>query len=837
MHPNINERLAPVHPCRIQVNEVDDMQKDLAQLLNKVQRHSKCSDGYCIRYNKKTKSKGCRFKFPKALQEARDLVLNENNQYELVTERNDPLLNNFNPYILQTWRANIDFTPVLSKQALINYLAKYISQPEKESKQLIDILKNDDKFVKSIIQRLYIQCCSERDYSAQETCHLISGRRLYSAGGRNFITVNFSRKSGEWIFIPQDNRKQPKTIFERYKDRAIQYDNESLCYMAKNFNLSSGEKYGKEAILQIYPNYQLKPGEDDHNELYYRQQVLMYITWRHEEEFIQNELQWKDIYDANMELIRSNSLVKCNLDEVSPQDSGFENIVDINEDYYSIEEWMTISRMGPGQIVEKVELGRRDIDINNDWHAPLQKYESLGGIPFLSTFIQLAKEQETTSAIPITPPNVVFSPEQQSVMELLDLQLKSLNDTQFSPNFLLPKRIIVQGRAGTGKSLVIHAMTHKIYTQLGEGSYIIMTPTGVSAKNVNGSTYHSALHINLKTKDFGPLKGQASHNIQKKFEKIKFRLIDEYSMIGCNAMHMKREYKKLKDSQEKISLHTPVYSDKVLSSERLRGKLIFDNFQGVIVLKTIHRQKDTSFQQLLNNVGDGTVSIADYDILKQRFTTSVSKEERLSFLDAVYLYSTRLEVLHHNRLRLENLKDENNCLCPIARIPSLHNCKSASSGSIDDAEGLPPVLYLSKCSRVMLNINTWTEKGLVNGAMATVVDILYHENCCPPNVLPAVIICKLGNYDGPSVDGLVPIIPVTKSWKDKSGQSCTRTQFPLTLCFVCCIHKSQSLSLQKAYVNIGVKEMSTGISYVGITRVKSLEGLLLEPFPPKRLLI
>ncbi|XP_052119466.1 uncharacterized protein LOC127748747 [Frankliniella occidentalis] len=791
MHPNINERLAPVHPCRIQVNEVDDMQKDLAQLLNKVQRHSKCSDGYCIRYNKKTKSKGCRFKFPKALQEARDLVLNENNQYELVTERNDPLLNNFNPYILQTWRANIDFTPVLSKQALINYLAKYISQPEKESKQLIDILK-------------------KRDYSAQETCHLISGRRLYSAGGRNFITVNFSRKSGEWIFIPQDNRKQPKTIFERYKDRAIQYDNESLCYMAKNFNLSSGEKYGKEAILQIYPNYQLKPGEDDHNELYYRQQVLMYITWRHEEEFIQNELQWKDIYDANMELIRSNSLVKCNLDEVSPQDSGFENIVDINEDYYSIEEWMTISRMGPGQIVEKVELGRRDIDINNDWHAPLQKYESLGGIPFLSTFIQLAKEQETTSAIPITPPNVVFSPEQQSVMELLDLQLKSLNDTQFSPNFLLPKRIIVQGRAGTG-----------------EGSYIIMTPTGVSAKNVNGSTYHSALHINLKTKDFGPLKGQASHNIQKKFEKIKFRLIDEYSMIGCNAMHMKREYKKLKDSQEKISLRV-LYIFLVM----------LNNLHQLQILQFIQiRQKDTSFQQLLNNVGDGTVSIADYDILKQRFTTSVSKEERLSFLDAVYLYSTRLEVLHHNRLRLENLKDENNCLCPIARIPSLHNCKSASSGSIDDAEGLPPVLYLSKCSRVMLNINTWTEKGLVNGAMATVVDILYHENCCPPNVLPAVIICKLGNYDGPSVDGLVPIIPVTKSWKDKSGQSCTRTQFPLTLCFVCCIHKSQSLSLQKAYVNIGVKEMSTGISYVGITRVKSLEGLLLEPFPPKRLLI
>ncbi|KAK3920914.1 hypothetical protein KUF71_010151 [Frankliniella fusca] len=821
MHPNINERPAPVHPCRIRISEVDDMQKDLAQLLNKVQRHSKCSDGYCIRYNKKTKSKGCRFKFPKALQEATHLVLNENNQFELVTERNDPLLNNYNPYILQTWRANIDFTPVLSKQALINYLAKYISKPEKESKQLIDILRyllqetDDDKLVKSIIQRLYIQCCSERDYSTQETCHLISGRKLYSSGGRNFITVNFSRKSGEWIFIPQDNRKQPKTIFEKYKDRAVQYENECLCYMAKNFNLSTGVKYAKEVILQIYPKCQIKPGDEDQNEFYYRQQVLLYIPWRHEEDFIQHELQWKDVYDANIELIKSNSLVKCTLAALSPEDSEFENNIDTDEDYYSVEEWMTISKMGPGQILEEVELGRRDIDLSYDWHAPLQKYESLGGIPYLSTFIQLAKEQRTTtSAVPISPPNVVFSPEQQSVLELLKLQLRSINETQFSPNFLLPKRIIVQGRAGTGKSLVIHAMTYEIYTHLGEASYIIMTPTGVSAKNVNGSTYHSALHINSKAKDFGPLKGQASHNIQKKLEKIRFLLIDEYSMIGCNAMRMiEQRIQEAKgitgedfsscfvylfgDAKQLAPVaDTPVYSDKVLSSERLRGKLIFDNFQGVIVLKTIHRQKDTSFQQVLNNIGDGTVSIADYEILKQRFSTNVSNEERLLFLDAVHLYSTQLEVLHHNRLRLENLRDDNNCLRPIARIPSVHNCKSASNGTVDDAEGLPPVLYLSK----------------------------------------SVIICKLDVYDVPSVDGLVPIIPVTKSWKDKSGQSCTRTQFPLTLCFACCIHKSQSLSLRKAYVNIGEKEMSTGISYVGISRVRSLEGLLLEPFSSKRVL-
>lgn len=217
-HPNTNERKSAVHPCRIKLSEVGDEMKDLAQLLNRVQRHSKCSEGYCIRMNKKKKKKQCRFKFPKSLQVKTTLELNEKNEYELEFKRNDPLLNNYNPYIIQTWRANIDFSPVLSKQALINFLAKYISKPEKESQHLMDMLKNllekidDDKYAKNIIQRLYIQCCSERDYSAQETCHLLNGFNLVCAGGRKFVKISFSPKN-DWVFVPRDGRRKPRSIF------------------------------------------------------------------------------------------------------------------------------------------------------------------------------------------------------------------------------------------------------------------------------------------------------------------------------------------------------------------------------------------------------------------------------------------------------------------------------------------------------------------------------------------------------------------------------------------------------------------------------------------------
>ncbi|KAJ1518827.1 hypothetical protein ONE63_011559 [Megalurothrips usitatus] len=129
-HPDINCPASPVHPCQKKLSEVLDIKRDLAELLNRVQRHTKCSEAYCLRINKKTKKKECRFKFPRELLEYSQIVITPDNDVELLTARNDQYLNKFNDYIIQTWRANIDVSPVLSKRALVNYLAKYITKSE-----------------------------------------------------------------------------------------------------------------------------------------------------------------------------------------------------------------------------------------------------------------------------------------------------------------------------------------------------------------------------------------------------------------------------------------------------------------------------------------------------------------------------------------------------------------------------------------------------------------------------------------------------------------------------------------------------------------------------------
>ena len=53
----------------------------------------------------------------------------------------------------------------------------------------------------------------------------------------------------------------------------------------------------------------------------------------------------------------------------------------------------------------------------------------------------------------------------------------------------------------------------------------------------------------------------------------------------------------------------------------------------------------------------------------------------------------------------------------------------------------------------------------------------------------------------------------------------TRTQYPLMLAWGITIHKSQGLTLEKVVVELGDKDFAAGLTFVAISRVKSLKGL------------
>lgn len=148
----------------------------------------------------------------------------------------------------------------------------------------------------------------------------------------------------------------------------------------------------------------------------------------------------------------------------------------------------------------------------------------------------------------------------------------------------------------------------------------------------------------------------------------------------------------------------------------------------------------------------------------------------------------------------------------------------------------------------MLLENLWTETGLVNGALGTIRDLSWDVPVNGSNVdcrqtTPKAILVDFDKYTGPgfindheSGRPLVPVFRSTREWTKGSVQL-SRTQFPLTVSYAITIHKSQGITVDKAVMNIAdKKDFTPGLTYVAISRVKSLYGLLFEEsFDLKRL--
>ena len=102
---------------------------------------------------------------------------------------------------LSAWRANVDMQYIVSRNRVLNYIAKYAAKSEPRSKGLKVVYGNILKTMKDngsslkMVQKLMISSVGERDYSAQETCHLLLGLPMYWAS-RDFVylTLDGSRQ-------------------------------------------------------------------------------------------------------------------------------------------------------------------------------------------------------------------------------------------------------------------------------------------------------------------------------------------------------------------------------------------------------------------------------------------------------------------------------------------------------------------------------------------------------------------------------------------------------------------------------------------------------------------
>ncbi|XP_044717957.1 PIF1-like helicase domain-containing protein [Hirsutella rhossiliensis] len=226
----------------------------------------------------------------------------------------------------------------------------------------------------------------------------------------------------------------------------------------------------------------------------------------------------------------------------------------------------------------------------------------------------------------------------------------------------------------------------------------------------------------------------------------------------------------------------PLYSTSTsLSALERRGHVAYRLFDRTVFLTTVQRQAgddQAQFRQALQELREVKLTQSEVD----------------SFKAALRVYSTR------------------------ARVEAKNQGKGAGQAPSDNAGNLSNKFPIAK------------------GARGTVYDIAWNAGAEPLEDPPAVIMVDFDSYDGPPYlttnEGrkISPILPVRRDFL-VGNETCARTQFPLIVAFAITVHKCQSLTKDQIVTDLATRDFQAGISYVAVSRVTSLQGLLLEaPF-------
>ncbi|KAI3964409.1 hypothetical protein MKX01_028744 [Papaver californicum] len=412
------------HPCAKKGSldsNLDDDEADYASLVNFVMQHTRCGD-YCLGISKTTRKQLCRFKFPFEILLESKLVEEpaNSNMYRFTGRRNDLLVNSHNWAVLQTWRANIDWSAVTTIESVTQYIGKYAAKSEPDSKNFIDTLRGiiDDqrrpcRDSTSAIKRLLIKNAWERDISSQEVCHLLMGWHLQESS-RRFVVLNLSETS---LFSSQlrwrrDGEPQGTnpSFFSRYLERPDAFQNESLIEMTKKryFVRKKWCNYRDEDVVRILPELvgNIMP-DTDQWESFCRQQVLLNTCYRSVEEAKRSSLTWSECYDV-LSRATENQPVHLGMFE-----DEFEDENDA-EDTEPLEDWMIAAGMTPNfGPAGDTDLGLPSFDVEHNWSEGLQHYPSIADDRrFTHTLGQTAQEEHSATGLDI--PRTVLSKQKQA---------------------------------------------------------------------------------------------------------------------------------------------------------------------------------------------------------------------------------------------------------------------------------------------------------------------------------------------------------------------------------------------------------------------------------------
>ena len=393
--------------------------------------------------------------------------------------------------------------------------------------------------------------------------------------------------------------------------------------------------------------------------------------------------------------------------------------------------------------------------------------------------------------------------------------------------------LFLTGKAGTGKTTFLRRLKEESSKRI-----VVVAPTGIAAINAEGVTIHSFFQLS-----FAPFIPDAQYKLkeqQYRFSKQKIRVIqsidtlviDEISMVRADLLdavdNVLRRFRKnnlpfggvqmvmigdlgqlapvAKDDEwQMLSRYydTPYFfSSLALKSTRY----------AIVELKTVYRQSDSHFVELLNRVRDNRADDSVLAALNSRYIPNFQPPVEEGYI----------------RLTTHNFQAQQENDRQLALLPGKPYTYEASiTGKYP--EMLFPTeqtLTLKEGAQVMFVKNdSSADKAFYNGMLGTVTEINDKTLFVRTKDTGVVIKVEPEQWENTRYDINERTNEITEEVEG------TFTQLPVKPAWAITVHKSQGLTFDRAIIDVQ-RAFTHGQTYVALSRCRTLEGLVLSaPLP------
>ncbi len=395
------------------------------------------------------------------------------------------------------------------------------------------------------------------------------------------------------------------------------------------------------------------------------------------------------------------------------------------------------------------------------------------------------------------------------------------------------ENILVLGEGGSGKSKLCKTICEYVKNE-GSGRNIqLCSTTGISAYSINGMTIHSFMGMGTGEADIEVLVRRVKNNRDSmaRLRRIDVLVIDEISMLSAELFEkINTIFQSVRNNRLFFGgVHVvfigdlmqllPVFTKDGCDRRLVVESLVFQNgipSENIVCLEENFRHAgDLKFKDLLTRLRYGETTASDISLLESRMTVQPG--------DSIRLVSSNRKADLINKTSISGLKGA------VREYKAKYTRVSGTDPKSFDLaieelkkqfrQKATDVVSLKEGSSVMLTKNIDVLEGLVNGALGKVVRFSGNT--------PVVVFGKTKKE----------IYIAQTSWElDVNGNVAAATQIPLILAYAITIHRSQSLTLESAVMDLADAFCEHQV-YVALSRVRSLEGLELISFNPRKITV